>query len=211
MCQLVSSSWLAIVQSSTILRYWGLYFYLCLHCVWVSIYICSVREAGRLGKGWSSGEPALGVMQCTRSVKALSSSPMLLLSSLKLLPWPGAKCLHSDSAGRGRDRDFGCAWKLWQGENNLAGAMLVIFHLLGSLWLCLSGYIPLNTFCTFCIHKFWLQSCLCFVSPLSMFWFCSDGYIPAMFCPWTSFVPLPPSSVFVLFMFRLCSSCVLSC
>ena len=26
------------------------------------------REAGRLGKGWASGEPTLGVMQCTRSV-----------------------------------------------------------------------------------------------------------------------------------------------
>ena len=26
------------------------------------------REAGRLGKGWASGEPTLGVMQCTRCV-----------------------------------------------------------------------------------------------------------------------------------------------
>jgi len=43
MCRMVSSSWLTIVQRSTI------------H-----------REAGRLGKGWTSGEPALGVMQCTR-------------------------------------------------------------------------------------------------------------------------------------------------
>ena len=33
MCRLVSSSWLAIVQRSTIHRYLDLSFYLCLHCV----------------------------------------------------------------------------------------------------------------------------------------------------------------------------------
>lgn len=64
MCRLVSSSWLAIVQSSTI------------H-----------REAGRLGKGWSSGEPALGVMQCTRersvcTVTALAVDETGILAAL---------------------------------------------------------------------------------------------------------------------------------
>ena len=80
---------------------------------------------------------------------------------------------------------------------------MVIFHLLGSLWLCLSGYIPLNTFCTFCIssdcNSVYVSSALCL---------CSGFVLTVTFRPCSAHEPALSLFHQVPFLFCLCSAYV---
>ena len=81
--------------------------------------------------------------------------------------------------------------------------MLVIFHLLGSLWLCLSGYIPLNTFCTFCVSS---DCNPVYVS--SAFCLCSGFVLTVTFRPCSAHEPALSLFHQVPFLFCLCSAYV---
>ena len=81
--------------------------------------------------------------------------------------------------------------------------MLVIFHLLRSLWLCSSGYIPLITFCTFCIssdcNSVYVSSALCL---------CSGFVLTVTFRPCSAHEPALSLFHQVPFLFCLCSAYV---